>query len=157
MIPFIIAGAIGYGIAKLLEEDTKKYAEGGEAGKYSIIVWETEEDRDAGESFVAEILTNKQEALEKAEKMYYKQDFSAIEVIDENDEVILHLSSNEEDEEEYAKGGKTGEKSTKKKIKKKLTKNREPKMVRQYFDDSPYSYAGGGAIKGIKKKAEKLL
>lgn len=44
-------------------------------GKYSIIVWETEEDRDAGESFVAEITTNKQEALEKAEKMYYKQDF----------------------------------------------------------------------------------
>ena len=29
MIPFIIAGAIGYGIAKLLEEDTKKYAGGG--------------------------------------------------------------------------------------------------------------------------------
>ena len=81
------------------------YAEGGKAGKYSIIVWETEEDRDAGESFVAEILTNKQEALEKAEKMYYKQDFSAIEVIDENDEVILHLSSNEEDEDEYAGGG----------------------------------------------------
>ena len=76
-----------------------EYAKGGEAGKYSIIVWETEEDRDAGESFVAEILTNKQEALEKAEKMYYKQDFSAIEVIDENDEVILHLSSNDEDEE----------------------------------------------------------
>jgi hypothetical protein len=74
----------------------KEMVDGGEVGKYSIIVWETEEDRDAGESFVAEILTNKKEALEKAEKMYYKQDFSAIEVIDENDEVILHLSSNEE-------------------------------------------------------------
>jgi hypothetical protein len=30
MIPFLIAGAIGFGIAKLLEKDTKKYAEGGE-------------------------------------------------------------------------------------------------------------------------------
>lgn len=39
--------------------------------------------------------------------MYYKQDFSAIEVIDENDEVILHLSSNEENEE-YAGGGSVG-------------------------------------------------
>jgi len=92
-----------------------KYADGGETDddddeKYSIIVWETEEDRDAGESFVAEILTNKQEALEKAEKMYYKQDFSAIEVIDENDEVILHLSSNEEEDDEYARGGGVGEK-----------------------------------------------
>ena len=38
-----------------------------------------------------------QEAIEKAEKMYYKQDFSAIEVIDENDAVILHLSTNEEE------------------------------------------------------------
>jgi len=29
MIPFIIAGAVGFGIAKLLEKDTKKYAKGG--------------------------------------------------------------------------------------------------------------------------------
>ena len=65
--------------------------------KYSIKVWETEQDRDTGESFIAEIITNKQEAIEKAEKMYYKQDFSAIEVIDENDAVILHLSTNEEE------------------------------------------------------------
>jgi hypothetical protein len=85
-------------------------ADGGEVGKYSIIVWETEEDRDTGESFVAEILTNKKEALEKAEKMFSKQDFSAIEVIDENDEVILHLSSNEDFfvyRKDYAKGGST--------------------------------------------------
>lgn len=65
--------------------------------KYLIKVWETEQDRDTGESFIAEIITNKQEAIEKAEKMYYKQDFSAIEVIDENDAVILHLSTNEEE------------------------------------------------------------
>ena len=32
MIPYIIAGAIGYGIAKLVEKDTKKYAEGGLSG-----------------------------------------------------------------------------------------------------------------------------
>jgi len=63
--------------------------------KYSIKVWETEQDRDAGESFIAEIIQGLKEAIEKAEKMYYKQDFSAIEVIDENDKVILHLSSNE--------------------------------------------------------------
>ena len=30
MIPFLIAGAVGFGIAKLLEEDTKKFADGGE-------------------------------------------------------------------------------------------------------------------------------
>ena len=45
--------------------------------KYSIKVWETEQDRDTGESFIAEIITNKQEAIEKAEKMYYEALYSA--------------------------------------------------------------------------------
>jgi hypothetical protein len=44
----------------------------------------------------------------------------------------------------YAKGGKAGEKSTKNTGTKKLPKNRQPRMVRQYFEDSPYSYAEGG-------------
>ena len=128
------------------------YAKGGEVGKYSIIVWETEEDRDAGESFVAEILTNKKEALEKAEKMYYKQDFSAIEVIDENDEVILHLSSNEEffeNTKDYAKGGKiTGVgKSGLDKIKK--TSKDNPTQMYKVTDDN-YSNIGNFYLKNGK-------
>ena len=146
-----------------------RMAKGGEAGKYSIIVWETEEDRDAGESFVAEILTNKQEALEKAEKMYYKQDFSAIEVIDENDEVILHLSSNEEDaedeedEEGFAEGGSVkkdklqqardywkeleGQMSEKqKKFYNELLKRRQPSFEKNFNDSEIAEYINGEII-----------
>ena len=36
MIPFLIAGAVGFGIAKLLEEDTKKFADGGETRDEAI-------------------------------------------------------------------------------------------------------------------------
>jgi len=89
------------------DDDNDDYAGGGQAGKYSIIVWETEEDRDAGESFVAEVLTNRKEALEKATNMFYRQGFSAIEVVDENDNLIIHLSSDDDDEDDddYAGGG----------------------------------------------------
>jgi hypothetical protein len=39
----------------------------------------------------------------------------------------------------YAEGGQAG-----KKPRKKTNKKKDPKMVRYYFDDKPYSYAGGG-------------
>lgn len=47
------------------------------------------------------------------------------------------------DDEEFAKGGKAGVKSAKKPIRKKP----QPKMVRQYFEDSPYDYREGGNVK----------
>ena len=256
MIPYIIAGAIGYGIAKLLEEDTKKYAGGGMTNEdilRSFLTSERQTQTNNLATFYSTLgsvmllrnygtliakrngrrveitnvkyskttsaITNRLKAL--AEQMGYNvsyvsefseggstdddddsgeiqeqldelvQDFSSDEYkafcyehdIDEEDgqemsdfiysqtnnrckEIIQEIEDgyyaggyddDDNDDDEYAEGGKTGEKSTKKKTIKKLTKNREPKMVRQYFDDSPYSYAGGGAIKGIKKKAEKLL
>ena len=49
-------------------------------------------------------------------------------------------------DEEYAKGGGVGNKSTKNTNIKKRPKNSQPKMVRQYFEDSPYSYAHGGKM-----------
>ena len=64
------------------------------------------------------------------------------------------------DDDDYAEGGKTGEKSTKKRTIKKRPKTREPKMVRQYFDDRPYSYAKGGKAEKkyywIKMDREKI-
>jgi hypothetical protein len=56
------------------------------------------------------------------------------------------------DEEFYAGGGEAG-----KKPRKKTNKNKDPKIVRYYFEDKSYSYEGGGSLKGIEKKAEKLL
>lgn len=48
---------------------------------------------------------------------------------------------------EFEEGGEAGEKSIKKPIRKKpIRKKPQPKMVRQYFEDRPYSYAKGGSI-----------
>lgn len=60
----------------------------------------------------------------------------------------------------FADGGEAGEKSTKN-IRKKRPKNRQPKMVRQYFKDEAYDYADGGEVsvynllKGDKIKTRK--
>ncbi len=64
--------------------------------KYLVKVWETEEDRDIGESFIAEFFEDKNEAIAYANKLYLKNDFACVEVEDENDETILHLSSDED-------------------------------------------------------------
>ena len=57
-----------------------------------------------------------------------------------------------DDDDEYASGGKAGEKSTKNTGTKKRTKSSQPKMVRQYFEDSPYSYEEGGYLTEIQKE-----
>ena len=56
--------------------------------------------------------------------------------------IILEEIISKNDDDEYAKGGKLSEKSTKKPIRKKP----QPRMVRQYFEDKPYSYAKGGGV-----------
>jgi len=47
---------------------------------------------------------------------------------------------------DFAKGGEAGKKSLKTKPKKK-----QPKIVRQYFEDKPYSYAEGGKTGAVSK------
>lgn len=64
--------------------------------KCSVNVWETDEDRDMGESFIAEFFKDKDEAIAYANKLYLKNDFACVEVEDENGETILHLSSDED-------------------------------------------------------------
>lgn len=71
--------------------------------EYNIQVWETQEDREYGESFIAEILSNKKEAISRAEQIYYDNNYKAIEVVDENGKTLFHLSS--DDDDDYAKGG----------------------------------------------------
>lgn len=87
----------------VISESDFKYGNGGAVGMYSIRVWESEDDRDMGESFIIEKVSNKDEAKEKAKKMYQKNDLAAVEVEDENGDTLLHLSS--DGIEEYAKGG----------------------------------------------------
>lgn len=53
--------------------------------------------------------------------------------------------------EEFAKGGQAGKKPLKSKI-----KNKDPKIVRQYFEDRPYSYAKGGFVSKAELVWKKL-
>ena len=62
--------------------------------------------------------------------------------LDDFIEYIQQAKEYQDEMNEYAKGGKAGEKSTKKPIRKKP----QPRMVRQYFEDKPYSYAKGGGV-----------
>ena len=95
--------AVGTNAELLMNEQNLQYRKGGGVGMYSIRVWESEDDRDMGESFIIEKVSDKGEAKEKAKKMYQKNDLAAVEVEDENGDTLLHLSS--DGIEEYADGG----------------------------------------------------
>lgn len=80
-----------------------KYAHGGMSpmAKYEVKYWETEEDRDMGESYVYGNFSSPDKAEDIATRLYNKNGFACVEVIKKDtDEVILHLSG-----DEYADGG----------------------------------------------------
>jgi hypothetical protein len=62
---------------------------------YTIKVWETEEDRDMGESFIFENYHFKEDAIDRAEKIYARNNYACVEVEDDNGDTILHLSGDE--------------------------------------------------------------
>lgn len=53
--------------------------------KYYIKYWETEQDREQGNSETYLILEDKLSAIERAEKLFYKNDFACVEVHTEKD------------------------------------------------------------------------
>ncbi len=75
--------------------------------KFSITYWETEEDREMGESnnFVVADGTNedsKEQMISLARRIFLRQDFSAVEVMDdENMDVVFHISTDVPDGETY--------------------------------------------------------
>jgi hypothetical protein len=52
---------------------------------YIIKYWETNQDREQGNSETYLILDNKMTAIAHAEKLFYKNDFVCVEVHDDND------------------------------------------------------------------------
>ena len=66
--------------------------------KYIIEIWETEDDRDIGESFeYLETFDNKTQAIEKAKHIWNKNDYACIEVVDSlNNDSIFLVDSEEE-------------------------------------------------------------
>ena len=57
----------------------------------------------------------------------------------------------------YKDGGEAGRKSVKNTGTKKRLKNRQPRMVRQYFEDESYTYADGGGVDKIPSTLLKRL
>ena len=110
MIPFIIAGAVGFGIAKLLEKDTKKYAEGGDVLPKYRVLFVDENGRELDEYFAtltqAKVRFNqyKKDKIEtNIEKLIKEKDG------DVNYESTEYSYTPDEDEE-YADGGKVSAK-----------------------------------------------
>lgn len=77
-----MGGALTY--ADVYEGRSAEFRDGGSMSDnfYTIKVWETEEDRDMGESFIAETFNNEEDAIERADKLYYTMDYAAVEVED---------------------------------------------------------------------------
>jgi hypothetical protein len=83
----------------------KQFAKGsiikgdGGAHSYKIKYWETDEDMDRGESEIYDYYSNKEEAIDRAEKYQSKFSWFAVEVSDEKDNVVYENNFGE-----YAKG-----------------------------------------------------
>jgi len=93
--------AIDKRFQELLEQHGGKYAHGGMTSNYEVKYWETEEDRDMGESYVYGDFASPDKAEDVATRLYNKNGFACVEVIKKDtDEVILHLSG-----DEYEHGG----------------------------------------------------
>lgn len=57
---------------------------------FSIKIWETEEDREEGESFIyLEIYTNREKAIEYAKRIISRQGYAYIEVISDNTDLVV--------------------------------------------------------------------
>lgn len=66
--------------------------------KYSIEIWETEWHRDAGEGFIySETYDDFESALKAARKLYDKNNYASIEILNENNEALYCCDETSED------------------------------------------------------------
>ena len=56
------------------------------------MIWETEEDRDMGNSFMENTYDDKETAIERAKKLFYREPYACLEVWDK-EETIFHIST----------------------------------------------------------------
>ena len=107
MIPYIIAGAIGYGIAKLVEKDTKKYAEGGGVGSemYMLLYDFVDEKMIEGDS-VAESMINEKGYSLTYDELYNYVDEKMIEGDSDAKNLLNRINS-------FKNGGEAGKKFAK--------------------------------------------
>ncbi len=68
--------------------------------EYQVVFWETEEDRDTGESSILGTFSL-DEAMEQAKKLYYKVGVASVEVIEKNSGALaLFLADEEKDNDD---------------------------------------------------------
>lgn len=66
----------------------------------TLRIWESESDRNMGEAFTREVESNTLEgAINEAKNLYYRHDYAAVEVEDENEMCLFHISTDVPDGE----------------------------------------------------------
>jgi hypothetical protein len=138
MIPFIIAGAIGFGVAKLFEkDDNKKFAGGGEAGDDI----ENYSDYDEFYNVVFDYIKRVENLTEEETKDICNVNESIIEAEFEGGssprftgDVVLGYLSNERAYKNYAKGGEAGDEIID------LGNDFSIVLKKAYFTDGSYTY-----------------
>jgi hypothetical protein len=99
-----ITNKYNYNPSKFAKGSTIK-GDGG-AHSYKIKYWETDEDMDRGESEIYDYYSNKEEAIDRAEKYQSKFSWFAVEVSDEKDNVVYENNFGEYAKGSTVKGGK---------------------------------------------------
>lgn len=77
-----------------------------EKQEYTIKYWETEEDRDEGNSYIHMARagvnrSDKSEMIAEARRLYDKQDFVAVELEDKEGNAVFYISTDTPQGEEY--------------------------------------------------------
>ena len=111
-------------ITRISEEEVTEEMEGEKRlDTYTIEYWETEDDRDEGYGQMymlsEEEQVSKEKAIQRARNLFSKQNFSAVEVLDEINSAVFHISTDNPKGESYAyaKGGEISEAKLKKILK----------------------------------------
>lgn len=142
---------------KKFKESLKKVKQKGYEKGGMIKYYETEEDRDDGESQVFfGMATNTEDMIGEAKRLYRREGYEAVEVIDSNDNSVIVFDSDNPNGESYAKGGKTMSKLEKLLDDKGVTKSEWSSMsnYERMKLTGKTNYAKGGKV---EKKGNEMI
>lgn len=94
-------GELEYKNVKVIDTDILEYIES-QSKKFLIKIWETEEDRDLGESIIYETsIESIQEAITKAKKIMNEQNYASMEVQDSKEKETYYFCTPKEEQYFY--------------------------------------------------------
>jgi hypothetical protein len=130
-----------------------KFAEGGEAGD-EIKTYRITKENAENEVIYSKDYSNLIDARKDIELPIKEGGMTFIRGYDKDNIFVKVFDRRSNWGDKFAEGGEAGEKSNKN-IRKKRTKSRQPKIVRQYFEDEAYTYSDGGGVDLYKDATEK--